>query len=80
MPGMDGIETLKHIRDMGDKYKTLPIIALTANVMSGARERYLNAGFSDFMDANFPDAKLHTADLKRILLTYLPQKYLQEAQ
>lgn len=75
MPGMDGIETLKHIRDMGDKYKTLPIIALTANVMSGARERYLNAGFSDFTEKPFI-----AADLKRILLTYLPQKYLQEAQ
>lgn len=75
MPGMDGIETLKHIREMGGKYRALPIVALTANVMSGARERYLNTGFSDFMEKPFI-----AADLKRILLTHLPQKYLQEAK
>ena len=75
MPGMDGIETLKHIREMDGKYRALPVVALTANVMSGARERYLNAGFSDFMEKPFI-----AADLKRILLTHLPQKYLQEAK
>lgn len=75
MPEMDGIETLKHIRALGSKYKTLPIVALTANVISDAKERYLNAGFSDFMEKPFV-----ASDLKRILLTYLPHEYFQETE
>ncbi len=71
MPEMDGIETLTHIREMGEKYKTLPVIALTANVMSGARERYLNAGFTDFLEK-----PINAARLDEMLLTYLPAEYI----
>ena len=50
MPEMNGIDTLEHIRQMpGSKYTSMPIIALTANVVSGAREMFLEAGFDDFM-------------------------------
>lgn len=51
MPGLDGIETLKEIvSDENDNpNKTTPIIALTANVISGAKEMYMEAGFTDFM-------------------------------
>ena len=51
MPGLDGIETLKElISDENDNpNKTTPIIALTANVISGAREMYMEAGFTDFL-------------------------------
>ncbi|MDR2210886.1 MAG: response regulator [Spirochaetaceae bacterium] len=49
MPGMDGIETTKAIRSMeGEKYKNLPIIAMTANALTGVREQYLEIGFSDY--------------------------------
>ena len=73
MPEMDGIETLKHIRSMGGRYKSLPIVALTANVISDARERYLNAGFSDFMEKPFI-----ASDLKKILTRHLPQECFRE--
>ena len=72
MPEMDGIETLSHIRSMGEKYTSLPVIALTANVMSGAKERYLNAGFSDFLEK-----PINAAKLDEILLTYLPAEYIE---
>jgi len=49
---MDGVETTKRIRAQGDEepyYKDLPIIALTANAMSGMREMFLQHGFDDFL-------------------------------
>ncbi len=50
MPEMNGIDTLEHIRQIpGSRYVALPVIALTANVVSGAREMFLEAGFDDFM-------------------------------
>ncbi|MBQ6887249.1 MAG: response regulator [Lachnospiraceae bacterium] len=50
MPEMDGIETTRHIRNMkGDYYKNVPIIALTANAVNGAKEMFLEEGFQDFV-------------------------------
>ena len=50
MPGMDGVETLHHIRKKSDPYyKNLPVIALTANAIAGAREMFLREGFNDFV-------------------------------
>ena len=50
MPDMDGIDTLKKIRSSKDiKNPDLPVVALTANVVSGAKEMFIRAGFDDYL-------------------------------
>ena len=51
MPGMDGIEATRKIRDeIGTEYaKTVPIIALTANAISGNEAMFLNNGFQAYI-------------------------------
>ncbi len=48
LPGMDGTEILARIR-ADEQLKKLPVIALTAHAMSGDREKYLSAGFNDYI-------------------------------
>lgn len=49
MPGMDGIDTTRIIRRFHPEYKDVPIIALTANAMSGAKAMFLSEGMNDFI-------------------------------
>ena len=50
MPVMDGVETTQNIRRIEDAYlQQMPIIALTANAVMGARETFQEAGMNDFV-------------------------------
>ncbi|MCL2075901.1 MAG: ATP-binding protein [Betaproteobacteria bacterium] len=49
MPEMDGVEATIAIRALGGRFTKLPIVALTANVISGMREKFLENGFDDFL-------------------------------
>ncbi len=50
MPGLDGMATLKALKsDNNHPNQNTPIIALTANAIVGAKEMYINAGFSDYI-------------------------------
>lgn len=50
MPGMDGIETLKQSKEMEENMCAgVPVVALTANAVSGVREMYLEAGFDNYL-------------------------------
>lgn len=59
MPGMDGIEVLKRMKsDQSHANQTTPVIALTANAINGAREKYLQAGFVDYLSKPINSTKL----------------------
>ena len=48
MPGMDGYTLTAKIREM-EKYSNIPIVAVTANVMRGDREKSLEAGCDGYI-------------------------------
>jgi signal transduction histidine kinase/ActR/RegA family two-component response regulator len=67
MPGMDGLDATRIIRNLGGRFETIIIIALTANAVSGVREQFLEAGMNDFL------AKpIILSELQEILRKYLP--------
>ena len=74
MPHMDGIETLeKIISDRIIDIEKTPVIAITANAISGAREMYLEKGFSDYL------TKPVTGwGLSEMLRKWLPAEKIQE--
>jgi len=49
MPELDGVETVKAIRAAQGRFSRLPVIAMTAHAMLGDRERFLDAGMSDYI-------------------------------
>lgn len=57
LPGMDGNEILARIRADG-QLRRLPVIALTAHAMAGDREKYLAAGFNDYITKPIVDETL----------------------
>lgn len=54
LPGLDGVATLARIRAQA-QLVALPVIALTAHAMAGDRERYLGAGFNDYVSKPIVD-------------------------
>ncbi|MCL2093876.1 MAG: ATP-binding protein [Treponema sp.] len=59
MPEMDGIEATATIRALeGEKYQKIPIIALTANAVSGMQDMFIQHGFSDFLAKPIDISKL----------------------
>lgn len=64
LPGMDGNEILARIR-ADEQLKRLPVIALTAHAMSGDREKYLAAGFNDYITKPIVDETLLLRSMER---------------
>lgn len=59
MPEMDGVETLEALRKLPDNLSSgAPVIALTANAVSGAEEYYLKCGFDGFLSKPVDPRKL----------------------
>jgi CheY-like chemotaxis protein len=72
MPDMDGVETTHAIREMGldnPYYSSLPIIALTANAVTGVKEEFLKSGFNDYLSK-----PIVTVELNNILEKWIPKE------
>jgi signal transduction histidine kinase/HPt (histidine-containing phosphotransfer) domain-containing protein/ActR/RegA family two-component response regulator len=65
MPIMDGLETTAKIRNLPN-YDKKPIIALTANAVSGVREMFLSNGMDDFLSKPIDPLKLESMLVKWI--------------
>ena len=73
MPEMNGIDTIYAIRALElTNAKTVPVVALTANVVSGAKEMFMDAGFSDYISKPIDVNKL-----EQTLKTLLPREQLR---
>lgn len=73
MPEMDGVETMKRIRDIANaEGRTIRIVALTANALSGAREMFMKEGFDGFI------AKpIDIAEFERVMDHILPEEMIR---
>lgn len=75
MPGLDGIETLQEIKKLENNLnKKTPMISLTANAISGAREEYISSGFQDYLTK-----PIDSRQLENLLTKYLPKEKIQIA-
>jgi signal transduction histidine kinase/CheY-like chemotaxis protein/HPt (histidine-containing phosphotransfer) domain-containing protein len=78
MPVMDGEEATRQIRALPPPKNRIPIIALTAHAMSGARERCLEVGMDDYVskpiDSAILLAKLNAIALAPAVPLPLPEK------
>ena len=68
MPGMDGTQAMKQIRELeSKKNETTPVICLTADVIRGAKDRYMQQGFNDYLTKPVDGDRL-----EKMLIEYLP--------
>lgn len=72
MPGMDGIEAFRKLREQDGPSKSAPVIALTANPDTDARELYMKEGFSCFLKKPVKPALLEQA-----LADFLPEDLVE---
>jgi signal transduction histidine kinase len=66
MPKMDGVETTREIRKLKGEHAELPIIAITANAVSGVKEMLLENGFNGFISK-----PIDTRELDEILRKWI---------
>ena len=68
MPNMNGEETLRAIRDEYPDWD-VPVVALTADAMTGTKEKLLAAGFDDFLTK-----PVNISQLKDVIVKFLEDK------
>ena len=66
LPEMDGTEVLKKIR-LDEQLRELPVIALTAHAMAGDREKFIKAGFDDYVTKPIVDETLLLDAIAKLL-------------
>jgi CheY-like chemotaxis protein/HPt (histidine-containing phosphotransfer) domain-containing protein len=76
MPVMDGIETLQCMRELKDfDINKTPVVMLTANAVVGAKDSYMQAGFTDYITKPIREEVLLS-----IVKKYLPQNLIVESE
>ena len=70
MPGMDGLETLQRLRDLG-AFETTPVVFMTAKAQSGETQRFRAAGAAAVISKPFQPMKL-AEDLRALWQTLQP--------
>lgn len=74
MPQMDGIETFQKMKSEIKDFST-PVIALTANAISGVREMYMEHGFTDYLSK-----PVNVQKLLEQLKKYIPKEYTKQEE
>ena len=70
MAEMDGIETLQNMKLLEENpNRNTPVIMLTANAIVGAKEEYMEAGFTDYLTKPVQETLLH-----EMIMKYLPKE------
>lgn len=70
MPGMDGVELVHILRAKEEEfYRTVPIVALTANAIKGVQEMFLANGFDDFLPK-----PIDLKRLEQVMYKWLPKE------
>ena len=73
MPDMDGPETLKKMSELTDNLSAdAPVISLTANALSNARDEYIRAGYKDYLSK-----PIRPAELEDMLFYYIPSEKIR---
>lgn len=72
MPEMDGLEAFAKLREMDTVNKETPVIILTANAISGAKESYEQCGFDAYMSKPIEPMKL-----EKMLIQFLPREKVE---
>ena len=72
MPGMDGIETFRNLRSSGSLSANVPVIALSANPDTDARELYNREGFACFLKK-----PVKPAHLEQVLADFIPEELIK---
>ena len=76
MPEMDGIETLQNMKLLEENpNRNTPVIMLTANAIVGAKEEYMEAGFTDYLTKPVQETLLH-----EMIMKYLPKELYEGGQ
>jgi two-component system, cell cycle response regulator DivK len=66
LPGMDGVEVLRHIR-ADSSFRQIPVIAFTAHAMSNDRSKFLGHGFDDYITKPIVDETILLGSIARLL-------------
>jgi two-component system, sensor histidine kinase and response regulator len=66
MPEMNGYQAAAEVRRREGPNRNVPIVAVTADVASGSRERALESGMNDFIGK-----PIHVSELERVLRTWI---------